>query len=283
LLRNETFENKTVVVSGSGNVAFYAIEKAHMLGATVITVSDSSGYIVDPHGIDLDVVRDIKMTRRARISEYADAVPGSTYHEGSAGIWTVPCDIALPCATQNEIDGDAARSLIEHGCRVVCEGANMPSTPEAIAVFQASDILYGPGQAANAGGVAVSGLEMSQNSMRLRGASRIPTNACATSCRASWPIAWTRPRITAAKATSCSAPTWPDSSRSPTPWSRRACAERDATGPYAHCRTTLLKPGSMVYGNGVLRSIAQDAETWGGYRRYAISVAEYHRLSHRRA
>ncbi len=167
VLRNETFENKTVVVSGSGNVAFYAIEKAHMLGATVITVSDSSGYIVDPHGIDLDVVRDIKMTRRARMSEYADAVPDSTYHEGSAGIWTVPCDIALPCATQNEIDGDAARSLIEHGCRVVCEGANMPSTPEAIAVFQASDILYGPGQAANAGGVAVSGLEMSQNSMRL--------------------------------------------------------------------------------------------------------------------
>lgn len=166
-LRSESFEGKTVVVSGSGNVAIFATQKAQELGAKVVTASDSNGYIYDPNGIQLDVVKDIKLGHRGRIKEYADRVPGSEYHEGCAGVWTVPCDIALPCATQNEIDGASAQTLVDNGCTVVCEGANMPSTPEAIAVYQKSGVLYGPAKAANAGGVAVSGLEMSQNSYRL--------------------------------------------------------------------------------------------------------------------
>ena len=167
VLRNDSFQGKTVVVSGSGNVAIFAIEKAQRLGAKVVTCSDSSGYVYDPKGIQLDVVKDIKLGHRGRIKEYAERVPGSEYHDDCRGVWTVPCDIALPCATQNEIDGESARTLVDNGCTVVCEGANMPSTPEAIAVYQGAKLLYGPAKAANAGGVAVSGLEMSQNSYRL--------------------------------------------------------------------------------------------------------------------
>ncbi|TCD54573.1 NADP-specific glutamate dehydrogenase [Alloscardovia theropitheci] len=166
-LRGDSFNGKTVVISGSGNVAIFATEKAQELGAKVVTASDSNGYIYDPNGIQLDVVKDIKLGHRGRIKEYADRVPGSEYHEGCAGVWSVPCDIALPCATQNEIDGKSAQTLIDNGCTVVCEGANMPSTPEAIEVYQNNGVLYGPAKAANAGGVAVSGLEMSQNSYRL--------------------------------------------------------------------------------------------------------------------
>ena len=167
VLRNDSFEGKTVVISGSGNVAIFATEKAQALGAKVVTASDSNGYIYDPNGIQLDVVKDIKLGHRGRIKEYAERVPGSEYHEGCKGVWTVPCDIALPCATQNEIDEESAKALVANGCTVVCEGANMPSTPEAIAVYQSNNVLYGPAKAANAGGVAVSGLEMSQNSYRL--------------------------------------------------------------------------------------------------------------------
>ena len=167
VLRDDSFEGKTVVVSGSGNVAIFAIEKATQLGAKVVTCSDSNGYVYDPNGIDLDVVKDIKLNKRGRIREYADRVDGAEYHEGCREVWTVPCDIALPCATQNEIDGESAQKLVDNGCTVVCEGANMPSTPQAIEVYQKNHVLYGPAKAANAGGVAVSGLEMSQNSYRL--------------------------------------------------------------------------------------------------------------------
>lgn len=167
VLRNDSFEGKTVAVSGSGNVAIFAIEKAQQLGAKVVTCSDSNGYVYDPNGINLDVVKDIKLEHRGRISEYAKRVPGSEYHEGCRDVWTVKCDIALPCATQNEIDEEGARRLVDNGCTVVCEGANMPSTPEAIEIYQKNGVLYGPAKAANAGGVAVSGLEMSQNSYRL--------------------------------------------------------------------------------------------------------------------
>ena len=167
-LRQDSFQGKTVAISGSGNVAIFATEKAQQLGAKVVTASDSNGYILDPNGIDLDIVKDIKLGHRGRIKEYADRVDGAEYHEGCEGVWTVPCDIALPCATQNEIDQESARTLVANGCTVVCEGANMPSTPEAIAVYQEHGVLYGPAKAANAGGVAVSGLEMSQNSLRLR-------------------------------------------------------------------------------------------------------------------
>ncbi len=162
-----SFEGKTVVISGSGNVAIYATQKATELGAKVVALSDSNGYIYDANGINLDVVKDIKEVRRGRIKEYLDVVPTAEYHEGCANIWTIPCDIALPCATQNEIDAEAAKTLAKNGCKAVAEGANMPSTPEAIAVYFENGILYGPAKAANAGGVAVSGLEMSQNSERL--------------------------------------------------------------------------------------------------------------------
>ena len=165
-MKDDSFEGKTVVVSGSGNVAIFATEKAAQLGAKVVALSDSNGYIHDPAGIKLDVVKDIKLGHRGRIKEYADRVPGSTYHEGFRGIWNIPCDIALPCATQNEIDGDTAKIIVKNGTIAVAEGANMPCRPEAIHVFQEAGLLFAPAKAANAGGVATSGLEMSQNSMR---------------------------------------------------------------------------------------------------------------------
>ena len=166
-MKNDSFKGKTVVISGSGNVAIYATEKATQLGGKVVALSDSTGYVYDKNGIDLDVVKEIKLARRARISEYVKAVPAAEYHEGCSGIWSIPCDIALPCATQNEIDEASAKLLAANGCKVVCEGANMPSTPEAINVYLENGMLYGPAKAANAGGVATSGLEMSQNSLRL--------------------------------------------------------------------------------------------------------------------
>ena len=161
-----SFEGKTVVISGSGNVAIYACEKATQLGAKVVALSDSNGYVYDPNGIQLDVVKDIKEVKRGRIKEYAERVEGAEYHEGK-GIWSVRCDIALPCATQNELNGEDAKTLAANGCTAVCEGANMPCTPEAIDVFTEKGIWYAPGKASNAGGVATSGLEMSQNSLRL--------------------------------------------------------------------------------------------------------------------
>jgi len=163
----KSFDGRTVLVSGSGNVATYACQKAQTLGAKVVTMSDSSGFIYDPDGIKLDVVRQIKEKERGRISLYADRVPGSVFTAGCSNIWNTPCDIALPCATQNEINGESAKALIKNGCFCVCEGANMPSTPEAIQAYKDAGILFGPAKAANAGGVATSGLEMSQNSMRL--------------------------------------------------------------------------------------------------------------------
>ena len=165
-MRNDSFEGKTVVISGSGNVAIFAKEKATALGAKVVALSDSNGFIHDPDGIKLDVVKDIKLKRRQRISVYADEVPGSTYTPGFRGIWSIPCDIALPCATQNEIDGEIAKTIVAGGAMAVAEGANMPCRPEAIRVFQEAGLLFAPAKAANAGGVATSGLEMSQNSMR---------------------------------------------------------------------------------------------------------------------
>ena len=161
-----SFEGKTVVISGRGNVAIYACEKATQLGAKVVALSDSNGYVYDPNGIQLDVVKDIKEVKRGRIKEYAERVEGAEYHEGK-GIWSVKCDIALPCATQNELNGEDAKTLAANGCAAVCEGANMPCTPEAIDVFTEKGIWYAPGKASNAGGVATSGLEMSQNSLRL--------------------------------------------------------------------------------------------------------------------
>lgn len=164
--KGTSFEGKTVVLSGSGNVAIYACQKATEIGAKVVTMSDSNGFIHDPNGLNLDIIKDIKEVRRARISEYADLVPGSTYTAG-ARPWSIACDIALPCATQNELDENDAKTLIANGCKFVAEGANMPSTPEAVAVFHAGNVFFGPAKAANAGGVATSGLEMSQNSLRL--------------------------------------------------------------------------------------------------------------------
>ena len=164
-----SFEGKTVVISGSGNVAIYATEKATELGAKVVTLSDSNGYVYDPDGIELDLVKQIKEVERGRIKEYAERTSHKnvTYTEGCSKIWEVKCDIALPCATQNEINGESAQILVNNGCKVVSEGANMPSTPEAIETYLSNGLLYGPAKAANAGGVAVSGLEMSQNSERL--------------------------------------------------------------------------------------------------------------------
>ena len=167
VLRNDSFEGKTVVISGSGNVATYAAQKAEQLGAKVVTVSDSNGYIYDPNGINVEVVKQIKEVERGRIKEYVNRVQGAEYHEGCSGIWTIKCDIALPCATQNEINEESAKALVANGVFAVAEGANMPSTPEAIAVFQNAGVLFGPAKAANAGGVATSALEMSQNSERL--------------------------------------------------------------------------------------------------------------------
>ncbi len=162
-----SFKGKTVVVSGSGNVAIYATQKVTELGAKVVTVSDSNGYVYDENGIDLACVKQIKEVERKRIKEYVKYHPNAKYVEGCKGVWSVKCDIALPCATQNEIDKESAEILAKNGCKVVAEGANMPSTPEAIEVYFANNMLYGPAKAANAGGVATSGLEMCQNSMRL--------------------------------------------------------------------------------------------------------------------
>ncbi len=162
-----SFKGKKVVISGSGNVAIYANQKATELGAKVVAMSDSNGYIVDENGVDLAVIKQIKEVERGRISEYVKRVKGAKYFEGCRNIWTVPCDIALPCATQNELDLNGAKTLIKNGVKAVAEGANMPSTPEAVEEFQKNGVLFGPAKAANAGGVATSGLEMCQNSARL--------------------------------------------------------------------------------------------------------------------
>jgi len=164
--KGNSFKSKTVVISGSGNVAIYGVEKATQLGGKVVAMSDSNGYIYHKEGIHLDTVKRIKEVERKRISAYVEAHPDAEYHEGCAGIWTIPCDIALPSATQNELNEDAAKTLVKNGCIAVGEGANMPSTPEAVEVFLKNKVLFGPAKAANAGGVATSALEMSQNSMR---------------------------------------------------------------------------------------------------------------------
>ena len=166
-LRNTSYEGKTVVVSGSGNVAQYCAQKVTALGGKVVAMSDSQGYIYDPNGVNLDILFDIKQRRRARISVYAEEVPGSEYHEGCKNIWNVKCDIAHPCASQNEMDAAGAQALVNNGCMAVFEGANMPLTPEAIETVKSNGLLYSPGKASNAGGVATSGLEMSQNSIRM--------------------------------------------------------------------------------------------------------------------
>ena len=165
-MKQDSFEGKTVVISGSGNVAIYACEKATQLGGKVVAMSDSNGFVYDANGIDLAVMKQIKEVERARIKVYAERVPGAVYTEGCRNIWKTPCDIALPCATQNELDEEGAKALIANGVIAVAEGANMPSTPEAVALFQQNGVLFGPAKAANAGGVATSALEMSQNSMR---------------------------------------------------------------------------------------------------------------------
>ncbi|MDY8137109.1 NADP-specific glutamate dehydrogenase [Aquimarina sp. 2201CG5-10] len=168
--KGEALKGKTVVVSGSGNVAQYATEKATQLGAKVVTLSDSSGYIYDAEGIDeekLSFVMELKNVKRGRISEYVDKYPSAQFHKGETP-WGVACDIALPCATQNELNGEDAKKLISNGCICVSEGANMPSTPEAISVFHEAKIFFAPGKASNAGGVATSGLEMTQNSLRYK-------------------------------------------------------------------------------------------------------------------
>ncbi|MCF6295648.1 MAG: NADP-specific glutamate dehydrogenase [Flavobacteriaceae bacterium] len=167
--KGDTLNGKTVVVSGSGNVAQYATEKATQLGAKVVTLSDSSGYIHDEEGIDADklaFIMNLKNVKRGRINEYVERYPSAKFFSGETP-WTVKCDVALPCATQNELNGDQAKTLLSNGCKVISEGANMPSTPEAVHAFQAAKILYAPGKASNAGGVATSGLEMSQNSLRI--------------------------------------------------------------------------------------------------------------------
>ena len=169
-LRNTDFNGKTVAVSGAGNVAIYAIQKAYQLGGKPVTCSDSTGWIYDPEGIDVDLLKEVKEVKRARLTEYAAARPSAEYHEkknGEHGVWSVKCDIALPCATQNELDENDAKMLIDNGVLAVCEGANMPSTPEAVEAFKKAGVLFGPAKAANAGGVATSALEMSQNSERL--------------------------------------------------------------------------------------------------------------------
>ena len=164
--RGIDLKGKVVTVSGSGNVAQYTVQKLISLGAKVVTMSDSDGYIYDPDGIDLDAIKEIKQVKRQRIRVYAETHPNAQYHEGSTGVWQVPCDIALPCATQNELNGEAAKALIANGCFAVAEGANMPCTPDAVEALQGAGVLFAPAKAANAGGVAVSALEMSQNSMR---------------------------------------------------------------------------------------------------------------------
>ena len=166
-VRGDSFKNKTVIISGSGNVAIYACQKAQSLGAKVVAMYDSNGYVYDPDGIKLDVVKDVKEVKRGRIKEYAERVKGAIYKEGCKGIWSIPCDIALPCATQNEIDAEDAKLLVKNGVKYVAEGANMPSTLEAIEIFQSSGVVFLPAKAANAGGVATSALEMAQSSGRM--------------------------------------------------------------------------------------------------------------------
>ena len=166
-VRNDSFKGKTVVISGSGNVAIFAAEKVNQLGGKVVAMYDSNGYIYDPEGIKLDIIKDIKLGHRGRIKEYLDKVPTATYDENIKGIWKIKCDVALPCATQNEIDEESAKALVANGVKYVAEGANMPSTLEAIAVYQAAGIVFLPAKAANAGGVATSALEMAQSSQRL--------------------------------------------------------------------------------------------------------------------
>ena len=164
--KGKSLKDATVVVSGSGNVAIYAVQKAQEYGVKVVAMSDSNGYVYDKDGIKLDIIKEIKEVKRGRIKEYAE-ITGAEYHEGCAGIWTIPCDIALPCATQNELNEQSAKALVKNGCYAVGEGANMPTTLEATRYFQANGVLFAPGKASNAGGVSVSGLEMTQNSMRL--------------------------------------------------------------------------------------------------------------------
>jgi len=164
--KGKSFKGATVSISGSGNVSIYAAEKVQQLGGKVVAMSDSNGYIFDPEGINLDTVKQIKEIDRLRISNYVESHPSATYKDGCADIWSIKCDIALPCATQNELDGQAAQTLIANGCYAVGEGANMPSTPEAVSLFIDKKVVFGPAKAANAGGVATSALEMSQNSMR---------------------------------------------------------------------------------------------------------------------
>ncbi len=166
-MRGDSFKGKTVIISGSGNVAIYACQKAQRLGAKVVAMYDSNGYVYDPDGINLDVIKDIKEVKRGRIKEYAERVKSATYTEGCKGIWTIPCDIALPCATQNEIDAESAEILVKNGVKYVAEGANMPSTLEAIEVFKKAGVVFLPAKAANAGGVATSALEMAQSSGRM--------------------------------------------------------------------------------------------------------------------
>ncbi|WP_027296607.1 NADP-specific glutamate dehydrogenase [Robinsoniella sp. KNHs210] len=165
-INGKELAGKTVAVSGSGNVAIYATQKAHQLGAKVVTVSDSTGWVYDPDGIDVDVLKEIKEVKRARLTEYKNYRPNAEYHEGK-GVWTAKVDIALPCATQNELDVEDAKTLVANGCFAVCEGANMPTTLEATKYLQENGVIFAPGKAANAGGVATSALEMSQNSERL--------------------------------------------------------------------------------------------------------------------
>ncbi|WP_040797939.1 NADP-specific glutamate dehydrogenase [Nocardia higoensis] len=164
--RSDSFEGKRVVVSGSGNVAIHAIEKVEQLGGVVVACSDSAGYIVDEKGIDLDLLKDIKLARRDRISDYADECRSNAHYVDARSIWDVPCDIALPCATQNELDKDAAATLVRNGCTIVAEGANMPCTPEAVRTLSDANVVFAPGKAVNAGGVATSALEMQQNASR---------------------------------------------------------------------------------------------------------------------
>lgn len=162
----DSFDGKRVVVSGSGNVAIFAIEKVHQLGGTVVACSDSSGYVVDERGIDVELLKEMKLVRRGRMGDYVEARGGGARFVGGGSVWEVPCDIALPCATQNELDGGHAATLVKNGCRIVAEGANMPTTPDAVKLFTEAGVRFAPGKAANAGGVATSGLEMQQNASR---------------------------------------------------------------------------------------------------------------------
>jgi glutamate dehydrogenase (NADP+) len=165
--KKQTMKGKIAVSSGSGNVSIYSVQKCQELGGKVVAMSDSNGYIYDPQGIDLKTVSEIKEIKRGRIKEYLQYRPKAEYNDGPSGIWTIKCDVAFPNARENELDGKAAKMLVDNGCMAVAEGANMPSTPEAIRIFLKNGILFGPAKAANAGGVAVSGLEMAQNSQRV--------------------------------------------------------------------------------------------------------------------